>query len=80
MLRVAGAIQWDPTAAFCQHTLYVQVRLMSVQSIMLGSLMSACVCTSRPVGHAVEELAELVRRNRRSLSAAQRTLLAGIQL
>lgn len=43
-------------------------------------LMSCRLCSNRPVGHAIEELSELVRRNRRSLEAAQRTLLGGIQL
>ncbi|BDA46876.1 Transportin-3 [Coccomyxa sp. Obi] len=33
----------------------------------------------RSMAHAMEELSELVRRNRRSLEAAQRALLAGLQ-
>jgi hypothetical protein len=42
--------------------------------------LTACTCQNRKLEDAVEELSELVRRNRRSLDAAQRTLLGGLQL
>ena len=37
-------------------------------------------CPSRQLEDAVEELSELVRRNRRALDAAQRALLGGLTL